>query len=211
MITFADAATAFPTAVLTVLLGVVLVYWVLALIGLVDFESGGISLDVDLDGGLDNVGVVAGYLVAIGLNGVPFSVVVSLIVLVSWTLCCMAAMWLLPLIPTATLGVIAGAAALLVSVALSLPLTAAALRPLRGLFVTHSARSNAGLIGERCKVLSQSVDEEFGRAEVSTRGAGLNLKVWAKTPNRLSRGSIARILEYDQSGGRYLIAEDTED
>ena len=38
------ALTSFPAVVYTVLLGVVLVYWLLAIIGLVDFEAGA---DVD--------------------------------------------------------------------------------------------------------------------------------------------------------------------
>ena len=39
------ALTSFPAVVYTVLLGVVLVYWLLAIIGLVDFEAGA---DVDI-------------------------------------------------------------------------------------------------------------------------------------------------------------------
>ena len=41
------AITSWPTMVYTVLLGVVLIYWVLALLGMVDFESSGIDLDID--------------------------------------------------------------------------------------------------------------------------------------------------------------------
>ena len=208
MIDFVDAATRFPTAILTALLVAMLAYWLLAAIGLVDVEDSGLGLDMDMDvDGLD-VGTVASYLVAFGLSGVPISVVVSLILLVSWTLCCLAAMWLIPLIPGAWLETAAGAGALMASIAVSLPITAVALRPLRGLFVTHGARSNASLVGESCKVLSQTVDETFGRAEVNTRGASLNIKVWAHVPNALARGSTARILDYDAGKGGYLIAAD---
>lgn len=207
MISFTDAASRFPTAILTALLCAMLFYWLLALIGLVDFDSG----ELELDGGIDDIGVIASYLVAFGLNGVPFSIVASLIILLSWTLCCLAGMWALPLIPTAPLEWLAGAVILLLSSAMSLPATAWLLRPLRGLFVTHSARSNAALVGERCKVLSQTVDEDFGRAEVKTRGADLNIKVWAASPNSLERGAMARIVEYDPAAGRYLIVGDGDD
>ena len=43
-------------------------------------------------------------------------------------------------------------------------------------------------------------------AEISRRGASLNIRVWAPTPNTLKRGSHALILEYDEVAGRYLIA-----
>ena len=47
MVSFLDAVVAFPTAIFTTLLGVVAFYWVLALLGLVDFDSGEADLDVD--------------------------------------------------------------------------------------------------------------------------------------------------------------------
>lgn len=207
MTTFVDAATAYPTVIYTALLGVVLFYWLLALVGVVDIDSGGPHVDTDLhaDADAEDIGDLAAYLVAFGLNGVPFSVVVTLMVLVSWTLSCLAGMWLLPLVPTAILQAVAGTAVLLVAPAIALPVTARAIRPMRGLFVTHAAISNTALVGQSCRVLTTSVDAQFGRAEVSTRGAGLNIRVWAATPNNLTRGSPARILEYDAAGERYLI------
>ena len=57
-------------------------------------------------------------------------------------------------------------------------------------------------------MLTGRVDERFGRAEVATRGAGVNISVWADTPNGLVKGSVARIIEYDPERQRYLIAPD---
>lgn len=208
MTDFADAVSAYPTIILTVLLGIVLIYWLLALVGVVDFDSGAPEIETDLhaDADADDIGELAAYLVAFGLNGVPFSVVVTLLVLVSWTLSCLAAMWLLPLVPTALLRIAAGTGVLAASVAMAVPVTARAIRPLRGLFVTHAALSNAALVGQPCRVVTSSVDETFGRAEVSTRGTSINIRVWAPTPNNLAKGSEARIVEYDAAGERYLIA-----
>lgn len=206
MIGFLDAATSFPSVIYTVLLGVVLVYWLLSLIGIVDIDSGPvIEAELHTDADVDEIGDLASYLVGLGLNGVPFSVVLSLLVLVSWTVTCLAAMWLLPLVPTSLLRGIAGLAVMLVALALAIPVTARLIRPLRGLFVTHTAISNAALVGQECKVLTATVDEKFGRAEVATRGASVNIRVWAETPNTLGKGAIARILDYDTAGARYLI------
>lgn len=202
---FINAVVAYPTAIYTALLGAVLFYWVLALIGLVDFESSGIDLDLHADGSVNDLGSLAGFMIAFGLEGVPFSIVVSLLVLSAWTLSCLAGMWLLPLVPTTLLQVVAGTAVLLASGAIALPITARLLRPTKRLFVTHNAVSNAGLVGMACVVTTASVDEQFGYAEVKRRGAGLNVRVWARTPNSLTKGSNARIAEYDAAGERYLI------
>lgn len=216
MSNFYLAASSFPTAIYSTLLGVVLVYWLLALVGIVDFDTVHLELDVEVEGDLhadaeaDDIGDLAGYLVALGLNGVPFSVVVTLLVLFSWTFSCLAGMWALPLVPTSLLRLLTGLGTLVVAFALALPLTAWLIRPLRGLFVTHTAISNAALVGQLCRVLTSSVDEKFGRAEVAMRGSGVNIRVWAETPNRLSKGALARILEYDEAGERYLVVAEEQ-
>ena len=211
MTSFLDAALAYPTMIYTALLGLVLFYWLLAIVGLVDFEAGGLEIEADLqaDADVSDLGTLAGYLVALGINGVPFSIVVSLMVLLSWLFSCLLGMWLLPLVPTALLSAVAGTAVLLLCPLFALPITARVIRPMRGLFVTHNAMSNQELVGRTCKVLTGRVDETFGRAEVSTRGAGVNISVWAETPNELVKGSVARIIDYDPDRQRYLIASDT--
>lgn len=211
MTSFLDAALAYPTMIYTALLGLVLFYWLLAIVGLVDFEAGGLEIEADLqaDADVSDLGTLAGYLVALGINGVPFSIVVSLMVLLSWLFSCLLGMWLLPLVPTALLSAVAGTAVLLLCPLFALPITARVIGPMRGLFVTHNAMSNQELVGRTCKVLTSRVDETFGRAEVSTRGASVNISVWAETPNELVKGSLARIIDYDPDRQRYLIASDT--
>ncbi len=208
---FLAAAFGFPTVIFTALLGVVLFYWALAIIGLVDFTHHGLDFDVDadvhthIDGDAGEISTLAGYVVAMGLNGVPFSVVVSLIVLFAWTFACIASAWLMPVIPTAVLQLAAGLGIALAAVALSIVLTARAVRPLRPLFVTHSAKTNASLVGLACKVVTGSVDDKVGRAEVQQRGTAINVRVWAPTPNTFTRGSSARLVEYDAATARYRI------
>lgn len=213
MTRFLDATVAYPTVVYSTLLGVVLIYWILALIGVVDFDSASVDIDVDIDSDVptdtdadvENVGELAAFLVAFGLNGVPFSVVVTLLTIVAWTLSCLAGMWLLPLVPTTILQIVAGTGVLAIAFIVAVPITARAIRPMRRLFVTHRAISNYDLVGQTCVVLTSSVNEKFGRAEVSTRGAGLNIRVWAASPNQLGKGARAVIMEYDRIGERYLI------
>jgi hypothetical protein len=207
MTEFTTAALSFPTAVYTALLGVVLVYWLLAIVGLVDFEHSGFDVDVHPQADADpaELGTVASYVVAFGLDGVPFSVAVSLIVLYGWVASCLAGMWLQPLVPAGLLGWLAGTAVFGAASALAIVLSARTIRPLRKLFVTHAALSNAALVGQLCRVVTGSVDRRVGRAEVAQRGASINIRVWANEPNALTRGSAARIVDYDAERARYLI------
>jgi len=206
MLSFLDAAVAFPTAIFTTLLGVVVFYWMLALLGLVDIDSA--EMDIDADPGSSDLSSMIGLMATLGLHGVPFSIVLSLLVLLSWTLSCLGAMWLLALLPGSIPVYMGGTLLALASVALAVPMAAYIFRPFKGLFVTHAAIRNASLVGQPCKVLTLTVDERSGRAEVSQRGAGINIRVWAHSPNLLARGSTARVVAYEEETARYRIEAD---
>ncbi len=209
MDSFITAATSYPTAIYTALLLVVLGYWLIALMGWVDFDSTDVDVELQSHGDADpaELSTLAGYLVALGLGGVPFSMVVSLLVLLSWVLSCLAGEWLLPLVPTAPLQWLAGTAVLLASLGAAIVATAQVVKPMRGLFVTHNAMGNASLVGQTCRILSQQVNARHGYAEVAQRGAGIQIRVWADEPNTLAKGSTAYLLAYDAAGQRYLVRE----
>ena len=207
---FFTTLASWPTVIYTVLLGVVLAYWLLALVGMVDVENGGdwatgVDFDFDADGATPDVGTLASWLVAFGLNGVPFSIVISLLALMGWCLCGMASLTLLPLVPGGALLLLAKAGILLAAAALSVIISAQLVRPMRRLFVTHAAISNAALVGQTCKVLTGVVDDRQGRAEVAQRGASINIRVWSPAPNGFRRGDTALITEYDAAAQRYRI------
>ncbi len=210
---FLDAVISYPTAILSVLLLVVLGYWLLAMMGWVDFDSGDVDVELQSQADMDSgeLSTLAGYVVALGLNGVPFSVAGSLLVLIAWTASAMAGEWLMPWVPTLPLQLLVGTGVLLASVGFAIVLTAQIIKPLRGLFVTHQAVANASLVGQTCKVLSQAVNDRVCYAEVAQRGASLQIRVWAEVPNSLCKGSVAHILEYDETGNRYLVQQPAVD
>jgi hypothetical protein len=214
----------FPTAIYTVLLGIVLVYWLLAIMGLVDFESSDFGLDLGDAGGEADLGDVvhdahtldgeadgeaaslASRLVAFGLGGVPISVVISLLALISWFLSAFASLWILPFVPTEILRYAAGAGILIGAFALALPATAACVRPLRGLFVKVNAISNASLVGRECQIETGSVDEKFGHAVVWGGGEEYHIRVVADVPNTLKRHDTALIVDYDEAAHVHRVA-----
>jgi hypothetical protein len=210
--------TSFPTAIPTVLLVILLIYWLLSIIGLVDLGDN-LEIhhghDVDASGThdahLDHDGAdlhsLAGYLVAMGLGGVPLSIVASLLVFFTWLFTALAQQYLLVLVPGDALKIGLGVGVMMLASGLSIPISARLVRPLRKLFVKHHARANSSLVGLQCKVMTQTVDEQFGRAEVQDTGVGLNIRVWAKTPNHLFKNSEAMILSYDEKTNQYEIVD----
>lgn len=186
---FLSAILAFPTVVFTILLGVVVLYWLLVLVGALDLDVLDFA-DVDGDGDADGLG---GVVEALGLGGVPVMLSLSLLVLGAWGICLLA-MELAGGLGVVGAGLAAGVAvaALLVAV----PVTSFAVRPLRRLFVTHPAPESRSLVGRICTVTTLKVDERYGQAEIEDGGAGLLIQVRYSGPGRLGRGDKAVIFDY---------------
>lgn len=211
----------FPSVVPGCLLAILLVYWLFSIIGLVDMGdnvdlhhgdgAGDFHTDAHADGDSTDLHSLAGYLVALGLGGVPLSIILTLLVFFTWLLSALLHKYLLLMLGSDLLRYLAGALVLLFSAACSIRLSALAIKPLRPLFVKHNARSNQSLTGLTCTITTLTVDEKFGRAEVKDTGVNLNIRVWAKTPNQLGKKSTAIILSYDEVLQRYEVAAQDED
>ncbi len=203
--------TSFPTAIPTVLLVILLVYWGLAVAGV--FEIGeNIELDTgpDFDAGhasheSTDLHTLAGYLVALGMGGVPFSIVATLLVFFTWLPTALLHQYVIAALPGGMLRVLAGVAALFGSVGIAIVMSARVVKPMRPLFVKHHAASNRSLVGQACTIVTMTVDEKFGRAEVATSGASLNVRVWAHTPNTLTKNAVAIIVAYDEAKQQYEV------
>lgn len=195
----------FPSAIPTALLSVLLIYWLMSIIGMADMGEAIEADAVHAGHDLPDVHTLAGYLVALGLGGVPLSVAASVLVFFTWLLTALLHQYVLAWLPGDLLRYLAGSAVLLLAAALSIPIAARVLRPMRGLFVKHAARSNESLVGLDCKIVTQTVDKTFGRAEVDGHGASINIRVWAEVPNALAKNSRAVIVAYDDATEQYEV------
>lgn len=140
----------------------------------------------------------------LGLRQVPITVAASGVSLFGWV-ASMLGMRLLA--PVVALGVPRPLASFLVfalAVAVALPLTSLATRPLRKLFQARSAKRRIDYVGSVCRIRTGQVDERFGQAEVADGGAGLIVEVRA-TPGTLKRGGSALIVDYDAEREAYLV------
>ena len=190
----------FPTAIPTVLLIILLVYWCLSLAGV--FELG-----ENIDGDADHADLetLASWLVALGLGGVPFSIVATLLVFFTWLPTALLHEYVLAWLPAGALQWAGGAAILLLAAAFGVWISARLVKPMRPLFVKHHAPENRSLVGRTCRIVTLSVDEKFGRAEVETSGASLNIRVWASSPNSLGKDALAVIVAYDEALQQYEV------
>jgi hypothetical protein len=174
---FFTAALDFPVVLLTILLVVVLVFWLLAAFGVADTDW------VELD-----------------IGGVPATVGVSLMVVFSWFACLAGTVLLRPSMAVAA-AVLAGA--LLVG----LVLTRLVMTPLKWLFPADPPASRLDFVGRRCVIRTGSVTQTFGQAEVTAEdGSSAVVQVRQPGGDALTAGTAAVIFDYDADGEFFWVA-----
>lgn len=201
---FLDLVTHFPGLLPSILIGVLLVFWLLTIAGLLDLDS----IGPDWLGGGDDADVsgLPEMLLALGLDRLPFSIVISGVAFFWWLITMLATALLLPLLPLPLW--LGGTLVLLVALVAAVLLASVSLRPLKPVFAVNENVARESAIGRRCRILTLSVEDNFGQAEVAMGGGTrLTLQVYAAEPNGLSRDSQAVVLEFDARRKRYLVAE----
>ena len=158
------------------------------------------AADADAAGGEDG-GLLGGLLNAMGVRGVPITIVGTFVLFWAWILSYLSTRFLGPLAAT----VIVGLAIAVTSGFGALIMAAISSRPFRKLFVTQQAPRRASLVGKICTVLSARVDGNFGRAEIEDGGAGFVAEVRCPQDNGLTRGAQALVYRYEPSEGVFFI------
>ncbi|WP_280191924.1 ubiquinone biosynthesis protein UbiH [Delftia sp. PS-11] len=197
---FLHYALGFPTFLFGALLLFMLLYWVSALLGLLEVDA----LDhwVLFDGSDHAEGVehsasaLAGLLLKVGLGGIPLTVILTVLLLLSW----LASYALCHFVPMpqgwALVNLLTGSAVAAAALALGFAATVLVLRPLRG--VVHRiapAEEPKVLLGRTGRVRSAVVDGTQGYGSVEDGGAGLNVQM--RSPERaLGRGTVIVLIEH---------------
>ena len=205
-----NAITSFPGIVPSVILAVLIVFGLFAIAGFLDLHHVGPDWGIDLHHGIDlnhdgHSDVAPDMLVALGFRRMPFFIVISAIGFAWWIVTMVAQLYLVPLIPLPSW--ITGALVLIAAFVLAVPLAAMVVRPLKPIFADRGEGARSlDFVGRACKIVTGSVDEKFGQADVVVdAGAHHILQVSARTPNSLTRGSSALILQYDADTKRFEV------
>lgn len=192
----------------TVFLGIILGYWLLAVLGLLGdyFDIGELGGDEGAFGEAAEAGFWARCGRFLHLGQVPLIVVLSFLALFVWPLSILGNYYL-----NGTPGdrSTAMAALLLIpNIVLSMLLTRLAVTPLRRLFAAMQSSSTEAetVIGRVGRVVSARVDEHHGRLEIPTIGAPLIIqaRVPAGAPP-LAKGANALAFAASPDGATYLV------
>lgn len=217
MTEFYTTALTFPTLLYSILLAVCVVYWLLAATGLIDNDTihgllhhhdglDGIHGSHHHDGGASEG---AGMIARLGLSGVPFMLILSVLVFFGWLITYFAQLLVLQFMPD-TLRVLVGIGVLLVALLPGMVLTSLLLRPVARLIMKLRPPVPPSILGKAGNVISPIVTEREGRAEFDDGGAGLILQVRAPPGTTFQRGQRVVLLSFDEQAHSYAVMSEAE-
>ena len=229
------ASLAFPTVVLTILVGIALVYWIFVILGALDIDLVA-DADVDVDGALDGAGDIgdvggdigdAGGDIGdagdagdaggdadghVGSAGILAALGLRAVPMtISFSLIFLFA-WIICMIIMLAIGDfdsvprwLLGTGVLLGSLFLALPPAALCAKPIAPLFVIHEAKKRQDYVGSVCTVMTGEVTNKFGQARIQEGGYVLEVQVRCEVGERFKRQDQALIIEFDREREVYLI------
>jgi len=191
----------------TVLVALVLVYWICSLLGALDLDFLSLDFDTDTDlGEVDGAHASHGMLFGVGrflhLDAVPFMIALSFIAVFGWMTSLILNGFLNPgfnawiglgLLPVS---LIAGALA-----------TRIALTPLRGVFsrIRQTEEKGPPILGQVGQVITSEVTEKFGMAELDQDGTHLKLQIRVQNGDTLTRGDSVLFVKRDEESGAFYV------
>lgn len=216
---------AFPTVIFSVMLVVCVLFWLVAMLGFVDIDA----LDIDLPDGFDVPGAddllhathsahheilhadgLAGLLLRFGLNGVPLTIVITLVTLFGWLISYYSSYALSGVLPFAWLRFLIGIPVFVASLIGGMMITSVLVKPIRPFFKKTEQVTRKQVLGQVAIIKTSKVTETFGEAEFQDGGAGLILKVRTSEPNDFKKGDKVVLLEYLAGDNTYRIISETE-
>ncbi|WP_458785337.1 hypothetical protein [Vallitalea sediminicola] len=154
----------------TALLGVVLLYWIIVIIGAFDFDF----LDIDIDVGADNSGPFYAILAFLNVGELPFMLVFSIFALNFWIISML--MYYLPFV---VVGGLLNGILLIPVMIISVLFTKCETIPLKGIFKYSNMQDNRGnqVIEQLCILMCEMKDGRLGQARIKRDGASLIINV----------------------------------
>ncbi|WP_448547029.1 DUF1449 domain-containing protein [Thalassotalea fusca] len=201
-----EVAAQFPTVIYSVLLGIVVVYWIIGMFGIVDLDLTGdtdVEVDTEIDG---SVGGLAGLMLTFGLTGIPFTLVISIIILICWLLSFYLQLYLLSWLPDGWLYYLFGTVADFIVFLIALPITAIVIRPLKGMFKSVETTTSQHLVGRDATIATGHVTETFGQAKLFNDGAEILLDVRCAPEHSLKMGDKVLLIDYSKENHAYIVA-----
>lgn len=206
---FYQNISSFPTVIFTVVFTLMLLYWVIAVLGWVDIGFLDFGLP-EVDGSIETVNVLAGLFLKFGLNGVPVTLVLTLISMFGWLVSYYADYYLLTPYTSGVIEFFLGGVVFLGSLFIAILITAQIIKPIRKLFGDSLANNSKKILGQTLIVRTLRVDAAFGEARLNDGGAGLVLKVRASGEHKFKKGDRVVAYEYLTDKNIYRVMSENE-
>ena len=186
---------------LTVLLALVLVFWIVSLLGVGGFDT---DLDLDLEGGAEAGGALGFLLRVVNAHDIPLMLILSLLSLLMWAFA-LASNYSFNPNESATLALVYLFPNFIVSVLVVKGVT----HPLRPLFrsITLDQEHHEPLIGSGGHVKSRVLDSDFGQCEVARPNGApalLNCRL-AEGDEPLVRGKEILVIAFDEKTQKFIV------
>lgn len=226
-----EACLRVPTALFSVALGIVILYWLFVLVGALEVDllgghaAGGAAKGIgDALAGHDGVGdamvgakgmadvlkpdmghahMGGGFWHALGLATVPITISFSVVVVVGWSLSILGMHYGGKLLGPDSIPL--AIAVFLLTIVVGIPLAGLLVRPLRPIFRLRVGKSNLDYVGAICSITTGQVTRDFGQATVEDGGTVLVIAVCCDRASPLKRGDRALIIDFDPVRHAYLV------
>jgi hypothetical protein len=202
-----EAALATVNLPYTVFLGLILLYWLTVIVGVLDLDLFNIEVETDVDTDVDAAvpglgGVGLAVLRFLHVDTVPLMLLLSFFALSLWVLSLLSNYYL------RNASLLVAGLLFVPNVLASLCLTKCVTLPFRALFKTlhHERQVTPEILGQVCVVKTSKVDTISGQAEMASNGAPLLLNVRTAGGEVLDKGEEALIVQFNEKTNTYIVA-----
>ncbi len=225
---FYDNVTSFPTVIFSFFLIMAILFWCTTMLGLIDIDFLDFHHDVgDFVGDhgtfdahssanhhdLSHANSIGGLLLKFGLDGVPVTVIISLLAVIGWFVSYYIVHFTFGYLPFEWLRYVAGIPVFAASLYVAIKVTAVLIKPLKPLFKQINQEPlHKQVLGQVAVVRSSKITQDFGEAVLDDGGAGLLLKVRCgdKDEGKFKKGDAVVLLEYQENSNAYRVISEEE-
>ncbi|MBE5961264.1 MAG: DUF1449 family protein [Lachnospiraceae bacterium] len=191
----------------TVLLILIIIYWLSIIIGAIDFDSFDIDLDVDVDAdldGMDDLGPFHALLSFLNVADLPFMLVASILILIFWILAML--IHLLPVKPGGFINVLLFIPALIISIILTKLITSPLKKVMKG--ANEKEETTEEVVGQLVILTCDLRDGRLAQAEVKREGASILINVRPEFPEQtFVKNEEAYVTKKDDEKDFYYIVK----
>ena len=198
---------------ITILMGLVVCYWLMVIVGVFGMDAFDIDLgldadfeiDLDVDPGFDadGSGLFGGLLAFMHLGDVPSMIVGSLFVVFLWT-CTVASNFGF----NTQHNVLVSLAFVIPNILISLLATKAILWPFFNLFKGEEIKveTRENMIGLQGVVKTTEITDSFGQLEIQIDGPAIVINARTFSAERLAKGDCAKIVAYNSANDTFTVS-----